>query len=162
MTKQSQHDEPTNSQRAQWAKAALTVFTAETYSGDHPDTMDPEDLETAISDLICNLMHFARLHAGMDAAKIHAHALRIFEHEVAEEAHCDCADRSWYGPYHDTLCPAGIEAAARKTSACRRIAGGPGHACLVTQPEENDSGSGSGRILGGLLEDRAQERGRPP
>lgn len=114
MTKQSQHDEPTNSQRAQWAKAALTVFTAETYSGDHPDTMDPEDLETAISDLICNLMHFARLHAGMDAAKIHAHALRIFEHEVAEEAHCDCADRSWYGPYHDTLCPAGIEAAARK------------------------------------------------
>ncbi len=106
--------EPTNLQRAEWAKAALTVFTAETYGGDHPDTMDSGDLETAISDLICDLLHFARSHPRMDAAEIHAHALRMFEQEIAEEANCDCSDRSWYGPYHDTQCPAGIAAAARQ------------------------------------------------
>jgi hypothetical protein len=82
--------EPTNVQRAQWAKAALTVFTAETYGGDHPDTMDSGDLETAIPDLICDLMHFARFHPRMDAAEMHAHALRMFEQEIAEEANCDC------------------------------------------------------------------------
>jgi hypothetical protein len=113
----SQHSdplEPTNVQRAQWAKAALAVFTAETYSGDHPDTMDSADLETAIADLICDLLHFARFHPRMDAAEIHAHALGMFEQEIAEEANCDCGDRSWYGPYHDTQCPAGIAAEARK------------------------------------------------
>jgi hypothetical protein len=82
--------EPTNAQRAEWAKAALAVFTAETYSGDHPDTMDSGDLETAISDLICDLLHFARFHPRMDAAAIHARALRTFEAEFAEEADCDC------------------------------------------------------------------------
>ena len=47
---------PTNAERAQWARNALAVFTAETYSGDHPDTMDAGDLESAISDLICDLL----------------------------------------------------------------------------------------------------------
>lgn len=106
--------EPTNVQRAQWAKAALTVFTAETYGGDHPDTMDSGDLETAISDLICDLLHFARFHPRMDAAEIHAHALSMFVEEIAGESNCDCPDRSWYGPYHDTQCPAGIAAATLK------------------------------------------------
>ena len=85
--------EPTNVQRAQWAKAALTVSTAETYCGDHPETMDSGDLETAISDLICDLLHFTRFHPRMDAAEIHAHALRMFEQESAEEADCDCGYR---------------------------------------------------------------------
>jgi hypothetical protein len=47
--------------------------------------MDSGDLETAISDLICDLLHFARFHPRMDAGEIHAHALRMFEQEVAEE-----------------------------------------------------------------------------
>lgn len=51
--------EPTNQDRAGWAKDALAVFTAETFSGDHPDTMHRDDLECAISDLICDLLHFA-------------------------------------------------------------------------------------------------------
>jgi hypothetical protein len=106
--------EPTNVQRAEWAKAVLALFTAETYSGDHPDTMDSGDLETAIADLICDLLHFARFHPRLDAAGIHAHALRMFEQEIAEEANCDCSDRSWYGPYHDTQCPAGVAAATRQ------------------------------------------------
>jgi hypothetical protein len=150
--------EPTNVQRAQWAKAALTVFTAETYSGDHPDTMDSGDLETAISDLICDLLHFARFHPTMDAAEIHARALRTFEQEIAEEANCDCPDRSWYGPYHDTQCPAGIAAEASKRE---RLSAGDllealEIAHLVTEPEENNSGSESGRLLNRPLEDRAQ------
>lgn len=32
----------------------------------------------------------------------------MFEQEFAEEERCDCADRSWYGPTHDTQCPAHI------------------------------------------------------
>lgn len=51
--------EPTNQDRARWARNALTVFTAETFSGDHPDTMDRDDLECALADLICDLLHFA-------------------------------------------------------------------------------------------------------
>jgi hypothetical protein len=78
--------EPTNVQRAQWAKKALAVFTAETYGGDMPDTMHPEDLETAVGDLICDLLHFAHYHPRMDPAVIHSHALYIFEQELAEES----------------------------------------------------------------------------
>jgi hypothetical protein len=90
MTQQTCQPEPTNAQRAEWAKAALAVFTAETYSGDHPETMDRDDLETAISDLICDLLHFARFHPRMDAEAIHCHALRIFVQELAEESIGNC------------------------------------------------------------------------
>jgi hypothetical protein len=85
MTEQTQQLEPTNVQRAQWARAALAVFTGLTYGGDHPDTMHPGDLEDAVADLICDLLHLARFHPRMDPAVIHAHALSLFEQEVAEE-----------------------------------------------------------------------------
>ena len=52
--------EPTNQERARRAKDALAVFTATTFSGDHPDTMDRDDLECAIGDLICDLMRHWR------------------------------------------------------------------------------------------------------
>ena len=82
----TQHpDEPTNIQRALWAKAALAVFTAETFGGDKPDTMHPGDLEDSIADLICDLLHFAHFHPRMDPAVIHARALNLFEQEIAEE-----------------------------------------------------------------------------
>jgi len=102
MTQHTQTQEPTNIQRAQWAKAALTVFTEETFGGDHPDAMTPGDLEDAITDLICDLVHF---HPRIAAATVHARALDHFQHEVTGEEACDCAARSWYGPYHDTQCP---------------------------------------------------------
>ena len=85
MTQSIRPDEPTNTQRAHWAKAALAVFTELTYGGDRPETMHPGDLEDAVADLICDLMHFARFHPRMDPAVIHAHALTLFEQEVAEE-----------------------------------------------------------------------------
>jgi len=50
---------PTNLDRARWARDALAVFTEATFSGDHPDTMHRDDLECAISDLICDLLHLA-------------------------------------------------------------------------------------------------------
>lgn len=44
--------DPTNADRAEWGKVALRAFSAET--GVHT-----EDLETQLSDLICDLRHFA-------------------------------------------------------------------------------------------------------
>jgi hypothetical protein len=85
MRQQNNILEPTNIERAEWARNALAVFTAETCSGDHPDVMHPDDLESAIGDLICDLLHLARFHPRIDAATIHAHALKMFEVELAEE-----------------------------------------------------------------------------
>lgn len=112
--------EPTNVQRAQWAKAALAVFTAETY-GDDLESIHPDDMETAISDLICDLLHFARFHPKMDAAAIHAHALRLFEQEIAEEEACDCGGRSWRGPHHDSQCPVGRCAAPPRAPSATEL-----------------------------------------
>lgn len=105
--------EPTNRERAEWGKAALAVFTAQTYSGDHPDSMDAGDLESAIQDLITDLIHFAN-QKGIDVARLHALALGMFEAEVHEDqvAGCTCRQRSWYGAYHDTQCPLRIAADA--------------------------------------------------
>jgi hypothetical protein len=114
MTKQIRHLEPTNVQRAEWAKAALALFTAQTYAGDEPDTMNPGDLEDAIADLICDLLHFARCHPRLDPSTIHSHALHLFEQEIAAERACHCSDRSWYGTHHDTQCP--LSAACNGTS----------------------------------------------
>jgi len=77
--------EPTNQQRARWARAALAVFTAETFSGDDPDTMDRDDLESAIGDLICDLLHFA-VQQGFDPQKIVETAEGHHAIEIMEEA----------------------------------------------------------------------------
>jgi hypothetical protein len=76
--------ELTNAQRASWAKDALAVFTATTFSGDHPDTMDRTDLECAVADLICDLLHFARFHC-FDVDSIHQRALTHFTIELNDE-----------------------------------------------------------------------------
>lgn len=77
--------EPTNHDRAEWAKEALAVFTCRTYSGDHPDTMHRGDLETAIGDLIADLLHFAA-GQGFDTGAVLAAATLHFEAEQREEA----------------------------------------------------------------------------
>jgi hypothetical protein len=77
--------EPTNADRAAWAHEALEVFTARTYGGDHPDTMDRGDLETAIHDLIADLLHFAE-QQGFETDCILASAVLHFEAEQREEA----------------------------------------------------------------------------
>jgi hypothetical protein len=77
-------DEPTNADRAHWAKHALAVFTDETFSGDHPDTMDRSDLEDAITDLICDLLHYSRQQA-FDVGTIAQQAFGHFGFELLNE-----------------------------------------------------------------------------
>jgi len=69
---------------AQWAKEALAVFTATTLSGDHPDAMNGLDLECAIGDLICDLLHYARQQA-IDPRSILQQACNHFAFELVEE-----------------------------------------------------------------------------
>jgi len=61
--------EPTNQVRARWAKNALAEFTRETFDGNHPDGMHRDDLECAIGDLICDLLHLAKQN-GFDPQRI--------------------------------------------------------------------------------------------
>ena len=89
MTKHSRNLEPTNVERAEWARNALATFTAETYSGDHPSTMHTDDLGSAIGDLICDLLHFAYFHPRLDALAIHAHARSMFQLELTGEQMAD-------------------------------------------------------------------------
>lgn len=76
--------EPTNADRADWAREALAAFTARTYGGDHPDTMERGDLETAIYDLIADLLHYAK-RQGFDTGSIITQACYHFECELREE-----------------------------------------------------------------------------
>jgi hypothetical protein len=78
--------EPTNADRARWAKNALAVFAAETFSGDHPDTMERDDLECSIGDLICDLLHYAR-QQGFDTGSMIQTACGHYGFELWEEAH---------------------------------------------------------------------------
>jgi hypothetical protein len=77
--------EPTNVARAVWAKEALAVFTMLTFSGSHPSTMERDDLECSISDLICDLMHFAQ-QRKFDVGSIVQQAFGNFGCELFEEA----------------------------------------------------------------------------
>ena len=83
MTTQS-NAEPTNADRAAWAKEALAAFTTLTYCGDQPDTMDRNDLDCAISDLICDLLHYA-LQQTLDIGIIVQQAFRNFAVELLDE-----------------------------------------------------------------------------
>lgn len=73
-----------NRTRAAWALEALETFTARTFGGDRPDTMNREDLGDAIGDLICDLLHFARL-CGFDFSGLNVHAVRMYAEELADE-----------------------------------------------------------------------------
>jgi hypothetical protein len=77
-------NEPTNTARPQWAKNALAVFTAGTFSGARPDTMDRDDLECAIGDLICDLLHYAG-QQGFDVGAVARQALGHFGLELLDE-----------------------------------------------------------------------------
>lgn len=60
---------PTNAERAEWALNALAMFTAETFGGEHPDAMHDDDLEAAVTDLICDLLHLAECN-GFDPQRV--------------------------------------------------------------------------------------------
>lgn len=77
-------NEPTNADRAAWAKDALAVFTAATFTGGHPDRMDRDDLECATGDLIADLLHYA-VQQGFDAGSIMRSACGHFGFELLAE-----------------------------------------------------------------------------
>jgi hypothetical protein len=79
--------EPSNCDRARWAGNALAAFTAETFSGDHPDTMARSDLECAIGDLICDLLHLA-CEKGFDSQDVLEHGNANFRTESLLDADC--------------------------------------------------------------------------
>lgn len=70
-------NDPTNLDRAAWAKRALTVFTGRTFGGDHPDTMHAEDVYDATCDLFADLLHLAR-QRGFDPAEVAERAVERF------------------------------------------------------------------------------------
>ena len=78
-------NEPTNADRASWAKNALAAFTAETFGGGHPDTIGRHDLDSAISDLIADLLHYA-VQQGLDVGNLMQRACGHFGYELLEEA----------------------------------------------------------------------------
>lgn len=72
-------DGPDNSDRAEWAEQALSVFCKET-------GLDPvaEERE-AVSDLLCNLGHYCDLN-GLDFLAIASGAISVWDAEKREEA----------------------------------------------------------------------------
>jgi hypothetical protein len=77
--------EPTNADRARWAKDALAVFTAKTFGGRRPDSLHNDELECVISDLVCDLMHFAR-DRRIDTGGFLQRACGHFAAELLEES----------------------------------------------------------------------------
>jgi hypothetical protein len=77
--------------------------------------MELGDLESAIGDLIIDFLHLAVL-KSMNVKTIYEHARDMLEQEIAEEGSCECAERSWYGAYHDSQCPLGIAADAHQNT----------------------------------------------
>lgn len=80
-------NEPTNDDRAAWAKDALAVFTQLTFGGEHPDTMHSDDRPFALTDLIADLLHYAR-QQGYDVGSVVYRACGHFGAEILE-ASCD-------------------------------------------------------------------------
>jgi hypothetical protein len=81
--------EPTNEQRAAWARDALDVFGRATFHQSVDEMIDncnsdrDSDLACAISDLICDLMHLADQH-GLDPYNVYGAALTNYEAECEE------------------------------------------------------------------------------
>ena len=82
-------NEPTNADRAAWAKDALAVFTDKTFGGAHPDCMGRSDLECAVGDLIADLLHYA-VQQGLDAGGIAQRAWGHFGWELLDDACQEC------------------------------------------------------------------------
>ncbi len=72
-------DYPNNSDRAEWAEHALSVFCEDT-------GLDLDDeRSSAVSDLMCNLGHYCDLH-DLDFLAIASGAIAVWDAEKREEA----------------------------------------------------------------------------
>mgnify|MGYP007008294436 CR=1 FL=1 len=87
--------EPTNADRAEWARNAMNTFAKETFGGrtfdqllEDGDTPQNSDGACAIGDLIADLLHLARKN-NIDPQGCINSALMHFEAEEEEEANED-------------------------------------------------------------------------
>ncbi len=72
-------DYPNNSDRAEWAEHALSVFCEDT-------GLDQEiESQEAVSDLLCNLGHYCDVH-GLDFLAVASGAISVWDVEKREEA----------------------------------------------------------------------------
>jgi hypothetical protein len=76
-------NEPTNSDRAAWARRTLATFVM-AMGGTTISELDPLDFNDAISDLICDLLHLADQN-GLDPEIITGQALSNFDAELDED-----------------------------------------------------------------------------
>jgi len=76
-------NEPTNSERAAWARRALATFVMAS-DGTTIARLHSQDLSNAISDLVCDLLHLAE-QSGLDPEVITSQALSNFAAELSEE-----------------------------------------------------------------------------
>jgi hypothetical protein len=80
--KTTTQDDPTNSDRAGWAEAALEGYRSVTRFS----PANKEDLPDEIADLFCDLCHLARKE-GFDPGELVERALDTFQIEEKEDQH---------------------------------------------------------------------------
>lgn len=79
--------EPDNEDRAGFANVALDAYAGETRHNpreQHVDVLDKEHVEEVMGDLLCDLMHLAKL-AGVDFDQVVESGRFNFEFEAEEE-----------------------------------------------------------------------------
>jgi len=79
ITKERKMGIPTNTDRATWAKAAVDVFSTRC-------RLDGEETELVLSDLLCDLMHYADSVAdeGVDFDRALNRASEHYQYETSE------------------------------------------------------------------------------
>lgn len=82
--------EVTNKMRARWAARSLETFTKLTFGNRKPVELHPDDLPGAVSDLICDLLHYAR-REGMSPDVLIDRAKRDFQAEEWEQEYAASA-----------------------------------------------------------------------
>jgi len=76
-------NEPSNFHRAAWARNALAVFLEETWGTASPEALRADDLNDAVADLICDLLHFAN-QSSLDPEGIIGQATLHYHAELVE------------------------------------------------------------------------------
>ncbi len=76
--------EPTSHERAELAERAVRSFVVTVFKGRSPTTLHDDDLTDAMSDLICDLMHYAN-QQGLDAEYMLMRAKMNYGLEVSDE-----------------------------------------------------------------------------
>lgn len=75
---------PTNATRAEWAEQALNTFTNNVNYCRSSAELEPGDRADAISDLICDLLHYA-VEQGFDPERLLAQAKMNFDFEQEDQ-----------------------------------------------------------------------------